>query len=204
MLDNTLAAVPYLAFMREAPAFDPYEAPLPPPPGSIPSESPVGVYMPPMEATDAALQAFAASPAGQDPYAADDTAALALGQKMFERHCAVCHGPDAKGHGSVVGPGRFPMNPPDLTATGRPPGYIYGIIRTGRGLMPSYGARTTHTERWAIATYVQHLQAGAGAAPTGTGAAGAVTGAPAGTGAAPADTMSAGATAPAAAGQENQ
>ena len=163
-LDNALASVPFLAFMRNAPFFDPYEAPRNAPPGSIPFESPAGAYMAPLEPTDAALNAFAASPAGQNPYAHEDSAALAHGQKMYERHCAVCHGDDATGNGRIVGPGKFPMNPPNLITSGRSEGYIYGIIRTGRTLMPSYGARTSHTDRWAIATYIQHLQAQAGSA----------------------------------------
>ena len=168
-LDNAIASVPYLAMMREAPFFDPYEAPLNAPPGSIPFSTPAGEYLPPMEGTEAAITAFAASPAGRNPYAADDTAVLAFGQRKFEQHCAVCHSADGHGNGPIVGPGKFPMGPTLVggTALGRSDGYIYGVIRAGRTLMPSYGARTTHAERWAITTYVRHLQAQAtsGAAP---------------------------------------
>jgi mono/diheme cytochrome c family protein len=78
--------------MRSSPAFDPYEHPLPPPPGAIPYESPGGLVLPPLEATDQALREFAASPLGVNPLAADDAAALALGQVMYDRHCSVCHG----------------------------------------------------------------------------------------------------------------
>lgn len=167
-LDNALASVPFLAFMRNAPSLDPYEAPRPAPPGSVPYESPVGTVLPPMEGTDAALTAFAGTPEGQNPLAASDPAALALGQTMFERHCSVCHGLDGKGNGPVTGEGKFPAGlVPNLTAgaaVGRADGYIYAIIRAGRGLMPSYGARTTHIERWAIVTYVNQLQGAGGAA----------------------------------------
>jgi mono/diheme cytochrome c family protein len=168
-IDNALASVPFLAFMRNSPALDPYEAPRPAPPGAVPYSSPVGVVLPPMEGTDAALTAFAASPAGQNPLAAADPAALGLGQLMFERHCSVCHGLDGRGNGPVTGEGKFPAGlVPNLAAgaaLGRPDGYIYAIIRAGRGLMPSYGARTTHIERWAIVTYVNQLQGAAGAQP---------------------------------------
>jgi mono/diheme cytochrome c family protein len=39
--------------------------------------------------------------------------------------------------------------------------YLYGMIRVGRGLMPEYGSRITHFDRWAIVTYVRQLQADA-------------------------------------------
>jgi mono/diheme cytochrome c family protein len=168
-IDNALASVPFLAFMRNSPALDPYEAPRPAPPGSVPYESPVGTVLPPMEGTDAALTAFAGTPEGQNPLAAGDPAALALGQLMYERHCSVCHGLDGRGNGPVTGEGKFPAGlVPNLTAgaaVGRADGYIYAIIRAGRGLMPSYGARTTHIERWAIVTYVNQLQAAGGVVP---------------------------------------
>jgi mono/diheme cytochrome c family protein len=158
--------VPIFAFMHESPSFDPYEHPLPPPPGAVPFESPAGVVLPPLEATEAALNAFAASTHGVNPLAADDQAAMALGQVMYERYCAVCHGAAADGNGPLVGPGKFPVVPSLIAApaTTRADGYIYGVIRAGRGLMPSYGGRMSHIERWAVVTYVNQLQANAGAA----------------------------------------
>lgn len=159
-IDNALASVPFLAFMRNAPAFDPYEATRPAPPGAVPYSMPGGELLPPMPGTDSALNAFAAGPHGQNPLAPNDSAALALGQVMFNRHCSPCHGDGGQGNGAAVGPTKFPFAP-NLTTpptTGRPDGYIYAIIRAGRGLMPSYGARTTHLERWAIVNYVRRLE----------------------------------------------
>jgi mono/diheme cytochrome c family protein len=166
-IDNALAAVPVFAFMRNAPFFDPYEHPLPAPPGSIPFESPNGPVLPPLEATEQALNAFAAGPWGRNPLAQDDVAVLALGQVMYDRHCTVCHGASGLGDGPVVGQGRFPFAPSlvEAPATDRTDGYVYAVIRAGRGLMPAYGARMTHTERWAVVNYVNSLQAQAGVAP---------------------------------------
>jgi mono/diheme cytochrome c family protein len=166
-IDNTLASVPIFAFMRSSPAFDPYEHPLPPPPGAIPFESPSGPVLPPLEATDAALNEWAAGPWGQNPLAQDDAAALALGEEMYSRHCMVCHGVTGRGDGPVIGPGRFPFATSlvEGVGAGRSDGYIYAVIRAGRGLMPAYGPRMTHMERWAIVNYVNHLQAQAGVAP---------------------------------------
>lgn len=159
-VDNALASIPFLAFMRNAPSFDPYEAPRPAPPGSVPFSSPVGELLPPLEGTEAALNQFAAGPYGRNPLAADDSAVLALGQVMYARHCAVCHGDEGQGNGPAVGPTKFPFAPNIVAppTTERPDGYIYGIIRAGRGLMPAYGARTTHLERWAVVNYVKRLQ----------------------------------------------
>jgi mono/diheme cytochrome c family protein len=169
-IDNALASVPVFAFMRNAPSFDPYEHPLPPAPGSIPFESPNGPVLPPLQATEQALNEFAAGPWGQNPLAQDDVNALALGRVMYERHCSVCHGVTGQGDGPVVGPGRFPLAPSlvEAPATGRSDGYVYGVVRAGRGLMPAYGARMSHTERWAVVNYVNSLQAQAGVAPQPT------------------------------------
>ena len=178
-IDNALASVPVFAFLREAPFFDPYEATRLPAPGSVPYESPQGVALVPLEATEAGLQAFAASPAGRNQYAplAADEQWLAYGQMHYERQCAVCHGVQGLGDGPVVGPGKFPLAPSLVagTALGRSEGYIYGIIRVGRGLMPAYGGRTTDRERWAIVNYVQSLQRNAGGAPATAPAAPATT-----------------------------
>src|SRR5688500_13338192 len=89
------------------------------------------------------------------------------GQVMFGQHCAVCHGPQGKANGPSIGPGKFPFAP-DLTlptTRARSDGYIYAVIRAGRGLMPSYGPRTNHLERWAFVEYVRSLS---GAAPAAT------------------------------------
>ncbi|MBP6774710.1 MAG: cytochrome c, partial [Gemmatimonadaceae bacterium] len=42
---------------------------------------------------------------------------------------------------------------------GRSHGYIYGIIRNGRGVMPNYN-RIEEADRWDVANYVKALQAG--------------------------------------------
>lgn len=161
-IDNALASVPIFAFMREAPSFGPYEHPLPPPPGSVPFESPVGEALPPLEATEQALNEFAASPAGANPLQPGDAAAIELGRAMYERHCSVCHGTQGAADGPMTAEGLYPtgMVPPLVSglALTRTDGYLYGVIRAGRGLMPAYGGRTTHLERWAIVSYISSLQ----------------------------------------------
>ena len=172
-LDNALASIPIFAFMRESPGFDPYEAPRPPPPGAVPFESPAGDVPPMTQPTPDALVAFGQGPYGNNPLDPTDPAVLAMGQEMYLRHCMVCHGAAGEGTGPIVAPGsKFPLAPAVTTpiAIAHSDGYLYAIIRVGRGLMPAYGARTTHLERWAIVSYVRQLQATAApAAQPGAG-----------------------------------
>lgn len=177
-LEYALGQIPFLAYLREAPSFDPYEAPRPAPLGAVPFESPLGDSPPMIQATEPALTAFGAGPHGRNPFEVD-SAFLALGQVMYDRHCMVCHGTAGMGDGPIVqrdpAEAKYALpvrNLTDATAAGRTDGYIYGVIRVGRGLMPAYGARTTHRERWAIVEYVRQLQTAAGQTRTGGGAGG--------------------------------
>jgi mono/diheme cytochrome c family protein len=167
-MEDGSASIPVFSFMRNSPAIDPYEAPRPAPYGSVPYGTPAGESLGPLESSDAALTEFAGRIT--NPFAAGDTAALRAGQVMFERNCAVCHGVQGKGNGSIIGPGKFPMAP-DLTlpvTQARGDGYIYAIIRAGRGLMPSYGPRMNHLERWATVMYIRQLQGGSAPLPAPT------------------------------------
>jgi len=156
--ENVMASIPVFSYMRNSPFLDPYEAVRPAPYGSVPFNTPAGESLGPEEATEDGLNAFAARIT--NPLAANDTLALRAGKVMFERNCAVCHGLAGKGDGTIIGQGKFPMAP-NLTApvtAGRADGYIYAIIRAGRGLMPAYGPRINHLERWATVMYVRQLQ----------------------------------------------
>lgn len=95
----------------------------------------------------------------------------ARGDSAFGTYCAVCHG--------MTGNGQSPMTPrfpaPSLLtpqAQGRSDGYIYSIIRYGRGLMPRYGDKVYSPDlRWAIVNHVRRLQAGVTAPSADTAAA---------------------------------
>lgn len=171
-LDDALASVPIFSFMRESAALDPYEAPRDAPPNAVPFASPFDVQNappPPAANTDRALRAYAEQVT--NPYAPTEEV-LAAGDVLFHRHCAVCHGPGGAGNGPVVGPNRFPFAPSLLSdnAKSLPDGYIYGMIRVGRGLMPAYGGRIAEPERWYIVNYVRQLQAQSAAAQPAAGA----------------------------------
>lgn len=174
-VENVLASIPVFSFLRESPGFDPYEAPRPAPPGAVPFESPAGEgALMPRNNSEVELIAFGAPL--RNIYVPGDSAAMRLGAVMFERHCMVCHGPAGKGDGPILGPGKFPFAP-DLTlpiTVARTDGYLYGIIAAGRGLMPAYGPRMNHSERWATVLYLRSLQgeqAGSPATPAAAPAA---------------------------------
>jgi len=89
----------------------------------------------------------------------------AKGDTLYQNFCATCHGPAGAGDGPV---GRRMGAPPLLSprARGFSDGYIYSIIRYGRGLMPRYGDKLYDPmDRWAIVNHVRKLQAAAPAAP---------------------------------------
>ena len=48
-------------------------------------------------------------------------------------------------------------------------GYIYGMIRVGRGNIPAYGHRISHFDRWNIVNYLRVLQGVEPAAASGEG-----------------------------------
>jgi mono/diheme cytochrome c family protein len=84
-------------------------------------------------------------------------ASLTNGRKYFQINCSPCHGVKGMGDGTVT---QFGM--PGINLTGditkaRTDGYIFGMIRNGRGLMPPYN-RIEEMDRWDVVNYVRALQ----------------------------------------------
>ena len=82
---------------------------------------------------------------------------LANGRKYYQLNCAVCHGDRAGGDGAAV---RFGMAAISLTTDmtrNRTDGYIWGMMRNGRGLMPPYN-RIEERARWDVVNYLRGLQ----------------------------------------------
>jgi hypothetical protein len=104
-------------------------------------------------------------------------ASLANGRMHYQINCAVCHGDAGNGDGpaSTLGVPGIPLVT-DITK-GRTDGYLFGMIRNGRGLMPSYN-RIEDPDRWDVVNYIRGLQGTAGRqVETGPLAAPGVTGA---------------------------
>jgi mono/diheme cytochrome c family protein len=83
----------------------------------------------------------------------------AKGDTLYQNFCATCHGPAGAGDGPVGRRmGALPLTSPRARAY--TDGYIYSIIRYGRGLMPRYGDKVFDPmDRWAIVNHVRKLQA---------------------------------------------
>ncbi len=181
-LDNVMASI-FGRHMRDSRSFDPYENTLAPPPNSVPfaagnitpgpgqlnTGQPVrGFNAPPFTQADLFQPVVQALP---NPVAPDE-ASLARGEVLFNRICAVCHG--AAGVGAQANiiekyPLLMAFNLSGPVVAGYSDGYIYGIMRVGRGLMPPYGHQISHFDRWNIVNYVRVLQRQAGNEPAVAG-----------------------------------
>jgi len=94
-------------------------------------------------------------------------ASLENGRKHFAINCMVCHGEKGAGDGTATKYGMVPISLLTPITQNRTDGYIYGMIRNGRGLMPSYN-RIEESDRWDVVNYVRGLQGKLGrAVPTG-------------------------------------
>jgi mono/diheme cytochrome c family protein len=86
---------------------------------------------------------------------------LARGEVMYDRMCAVCHGPEGDSQQAAILP-KLPAMVAFPLAGGlaltRSDGYIYGMISVGRGIMPPYGHQVTYLDRWHIVNYVKQFQ----------------------------------------------
>ena len=93
---------------------------------------------------------------------------MANGHKYYQINCAVCHGDKGMGDGPVTKYGMPGIAIVTELTKGRTDGYIFGMIRNGRGAMPSYN-RIEEMDRWDVVNYVRALQ---GAVPGTTVATG--------------------------------
>lgn len=167
--------------MRDQRSFDPYENTRPAPENSVafsagnyPSAlgvvnvgQPEGVDVPPFTQNDLGEPGVGA-PVIQglvNPTDPADPASLARGEELYLRFCVVCHGPDGVGANAYIAQ-QHPVLPAynlsgDIVSAYSDQ-YIYAMIRVGRGLMPEYGSRISHFDRWHVVNYVRQLQAQAG------------------------------------------
>jgi mono/diheme cytochrome c family protein len=93
-----------------------------------------------------------------NPVAAD-ARSLDMGHKYYQINCAVCHGDRGMGDGPAVRYGMVGINIVGDMTRARSDGYLWGLIRNGRGLMPSY-ARIEEERRWDVVNYLRALQSG--------------------------------------------
>jgi mono/diheme cytochrome c family protein len=84
---------------------------------------------------------------------------LERGHERFGIYCINCHGMLGDGNGMIVTRGL--KRPPSFhidRLRQAPPGYIFGVITNGFGVMYDLSDRIRPEDRWAIVAYVRALQ----------------------------------------------
>jgi mono/diheme cytochrome c family protein len=97
--------------------------------------------------------------------APSDTTALAamdpvaLGNKVYQDRCALCHGPEGKGDGpAAAGLNPKPRNHTDgAYMNSRTDAQLLEVIRHGKGGMPAWGGVLSETEIQAVLKHVRSL-----------------------------------------------
>ena len=88
-----------------------------------------------------------------------DPSSIEEGRKLYQRHCASCHGPTGKGDGSMALAGGTPS---DLTDEawdhGSTDGEVFVVIRDGTSSdMEPYKDRLTDRQMWQLVHYIRSL-----------------------------------------------
>ncbi|MHB0949681.1 MAG: c-type cytochrome, partial [Gemmatimonadaceae bacterium] len=126
---------------KQQPKIDPWESAadsIPPrgnPQFSIPT---TGTSAPALLVSHAQFPATIDSMAGIANPVAPDQRSLENGRKSYQINCAICHGPGGMGNGNATKYGMPGMALVNDRVKGLSDGYLFGMIRNGRGLMPSY------------------------------------------------------------------
>ncbi len=134
------------------------------PQGSVPT---TGLAVAAWQVSYAASVATVDSLSGvQNPVAAD-ARSLENGRKLYQINCAVCHGDLGDGKGTVAAVSGVAFVPSIITPAtqARTDGYLFGMLRNGRGLMPPQN-RIPEEMRWDVVNYLRGLQ---GRYPVATG-----------------------------------
>ena len=130
--------------MHRSPALNPYEHPRTPPPGAL------AIADPPILSRQTASNTLT-NPRPATPQVLEE------GAHLYRIYCAVCHGPDGAGEGTVA---EYFRRMPDLTVPfvkRYPDGRLYTVIRQGGFEMPAYADALSADERWALVHHVRTL-----------------------------------------------
>jgi mono/diheme cytochrome c family protein len=165
-----LPACSWFTDFKDQPKIEPWESPTPTvaprgnPQGSVPT---VGMLVPEWRVSyKPTIPAVDSMSTLANPVAADDRS-LRNGRKYYSINCAPCHGDTGAGDGPAVKYGMVPINLLTPVTQARTDGYIFGMIRNGRGVMPTYD-RIEEMDRWDVVNYVRGLQGRLGR-PVATG-----------------------------------
>lgn len=158
-LVSTLGACSWFTDFKDQPRPDPWESPDSIPMRGNPQNS-VSIYgsaVPGFAVSRAMLPGTLDSMSAVPNPSPADPRSLSNGRKYYAINCAVCHGDAGKADGPVTKYGLYVPPLVGPSAEGRTDGYIWGIMRNGRGGMPSYN-RIEELDRWDVVNYVRGLQ----------------------------------------------
>jgi mono/diheme cytochrome c family protein len=127
------------------------------PQGSVPTN---GIAVASWQVSYAAMPATIDSLSGVANPVAADARSLENGHKLYQINCAVCHGDLGDGNGALkqLNP-MYGFAPPvnGAVSQARTDGYLFGMLRNGRGLMPPQN-RIPEEMRWDVVNYLRGLQ----------------------------------------------
>jgi mono/diheme cytochrome c family protein len=135
--------IDWVVFMELQPSFATQEKPLTVPAQSIPVEG--AAYIP-------------AAGAPVNPVPADETS-IARGSQLFYTNCAMCHGVDGEGNGTIAAffVKKKPANLTSALVQSKNDGAIFLTISNGFGFMPALNENFTVRERWDLVNFVRTL-----------------------------------------------
>lgn len=89
------------------------------------------------------------------------------GGQLYDIYCAICHGKNGKGQGTLVQREKI-LGVPSYDDAGRAitPGSIYHVIYYGKNTMGSYANQLNEEERWQVVDYVMKLKSELGGSQT--------------------------------------
>ena len=79
----------------------------------------------------------------------------AKGKKIYETFCAVCHGEQGDGQGTIVKNDKYPTPNSYSSKAALTQGQMFHSITYGKNLMGSYASQVTPQERWAVIYYIK-------------------------------------------------
>ena len=157
-----LAGCSWFTDFKQQPKIDPWETPADTipfrgnPQGSVPI---TGSFAPGFEYDRTPLpQTITLMANIKNPVPAD-SASVNRGRIQFQINCAPCHGPLGMANGPAIkyGMAGIAIGAGSNAANNLTDGYIFGMIRNGRGLMPTYN-RIEEMDRWDIVNYLRSIQ----------------------------------------------
>lgn len=84
---------------------------------------------------------------------------IEAGKKLYQRHCAACHGPNGKGDGGMALSGGEPSDLTDgVWDHGSTDGEIFVVIRDGVSAdMLAYKEKLTEKQIWQVVNYIRSI-----------------------------------------------